>query len=82
MPANGAHPIRPDVNRQRHVRAFTYVIVGLGVAVAGRAFLGFDSAQTYVYSVVTFVSLLLLNYRSMLTRVPTGAPDPPPDQPS
>jgi hypothetical protein len=69
-----------DVNRQRHIRALAYALVGLGVGVIGRAFLGFDSSQTYAYSIVTYLALLMLNYRTMLARVPTSAPDSPRDQ--
>jgi hypothetical protein len=68
------------VNRRRHILAFIYVIMGLVVAVTGRAYLGLDSAQTYGYSIATYVVLMLLNYRTMLTRVPAGAPEAPRDR--
>ncbi len=80
MPATAPQTPRPDVNRRRHILAFIYVVMGLVVAVTGRAYMGLDSAQTYAYSIATYVALMLLNYRTMLTRVPVGAPDAPTDR--
>jgi hypothetical protein len=80
MPASPPTAPPPDINRQRHIRAFTYALVALGVGIVGRALLGFDSAQTYAYGIVTYVALMMLNYRTMLARIPTSAPDPPRDQ--
>ena len=80
MPASPPTAPAPDINRQRHIRAFTYALVGLGVGVIGRSALGFDSAQTYAYSIVTYVALMMLNYRTMLARIPASASDSPRDQ--
>jgi hypothetical protein len=70
MPATGPTLPRPDVNRQRHIKAFSYATVGLGAAIGARFLIGLDVAEIYAFSVSVYVTLVLMNYRTLLTRVP------------
>ena len=61
-------PVNRCVERRRHVRALTYLLVSFSLALLGYAYLGFDQGQTFAYAVAAYVMLNLLNYRAMFVR--------------
>jgi hypothetical protein len=83
MPATVPTLPRPDVNRQRHIKAFSYTAVGLGAAIGARFLMGLDIAEIYAFSISVYVALVLMNYRTLLTRIPvnpTNVADARPDR--
>ncbi len=73
MPANALQNPRPDVNRQRHVKAISYAAVGFGSAIGARFLMGLGIEQTFAFSVSVYVALVMMNYRTLLMRAPANA---------
>ncbi len=73
MPANAPQNPQPDVNRQRHVKAISYAVVGLGSAIGVRFLMGLGIEQTIAFGVSVYVALVFMNYRTLLTREPADA---------
>jgi len=55
-------------DRERHIRAVSYVLVALVLALIGYYFIGFDRVATVWYGVAIYLFLNALNYRSMFGR--------------
>jgi hypothetical protein len=55
-------------HRERHLRAISYVLVSLVLAVVGYTLLGFDRTQTVGYAAAIYVFLNVLNFRVMFSR--------------
>lgn len=66
------------VDRERHLRAVSYVLVALVLALIGHYVLEFDRTQTIGYAVAVYVFLNALNFRTMFGRQQSKEDERPP----
>ena len=59
------------ISRQRHVRLVWYATVSFVLTLIGRYLLGFDQMHSIVYAATAYLLLIVLNYKTVLTKTET-----------
>lgn len=57
----------------RHRRLIAFAVISVLLAFVGYYFFGFGRDQTLAYAITAYALLNVLNYRSVLTRIPEGS---------